>query len=86
MVQKNTTMIMEMTSIQRRKDIAIVITMRLIPIFMTTWSVIQRRATETLEMYSRKRSLPKSSRGQPSTYDSLVPEKMGLRQEIALRH
>jgi hypothetical protein len=50
MVQKSTTMIMGMKSIQRRKDIA----MELIPTFMRR-SVTQKRVTETLEMCSRKR-------------------------------
>jgi hypothetical protein len=50
MVQKSTTMIMGMKSIQRRKDIA----MELIPTFMRR-SVTQKRVTEILEMCSRKR-------------------------------
>jgi len=50
MVQKSTTMVMGMKSIQRRKDIA----MELIPTFMRR-SVTQKRVTETLEMCFRKR-------------------------------
>jgi hypothetical protein len=50
MVRKSTTMIMGMKSIQRRKDIA----MELMPTFVRL-SVTQKRATETLEMCSRKR-------------------------------
>ena len=59
MAQESTTMTMGMKPVQRRKDIATVIAMEPMPTLMRRQSVIQKRATETLEMYSRKRSLPK---------------------------